>query len=89
MVEVTLKLPDKVASALGTNPAAVARHVLEDVATEGYRHGRLSQREVGEMLGMDYWQAEEFLTSHKVSQNHSLADLEADRASLDKILGTK
>jgi hypothetical protein len=37
-------------------PASFARHILEDAAIEGYRVGRLSQRQVGETLGFDYWQ---------------------------------
>jgi len=39
------------------------------------------------MLGLDYWQTEQFLADHKVPLNYTLADLEADRTTLDKILG--
>ncbi len=47
---------------------------------------RLSHRQVGEMLGLDYWQAEAFLKGRGVPLNYSAADLEADHATLDKIL---
>ena len=85
-MQVTLKLPDQVARQWGETPDAVGRHVMEDAAIEGYGAGRLSQRQVGEMLGLDYWQAEAFLKGRGVPLNYSAADLEADRATLDKIL---
>ena len=86
MVEVTIKLPENVARNLGDKPDEVARRLLEDAAVEGYRDGRLSQRQVRAMLGLDYWQTEAFLKEHRVPLNYTLADLEADRAALRKIL---
>ena len=85
-MQVTVKLPDQVARHWGENPEAVGRHVLEDAAIEGYRAGRLSHRQVGEMLGLDYWQTETFFQDRRVPLNYSAADLEADQATLDKIL---
>jgi len=38
------------------------------------------------MLGLDYWQTEAFLKERGVPVNYSAADLEADNATLDKIL---
>jgi hypothetical protein len=38
------------------------------------------------MLGLDYWQAEDFLKARGVPLNYSAADLEADHATLAKIL---
>jgi len=87
MVEVTVKLPDNVARSLGETPDAISRHLLEHVAMDGYRAGRLSHRQVGAMLGLDYWETETFLKEHGVPLNYTLADLEADRATLEKILG--
>jgi hypothetical protein len=58
---VTVKMPDQVARQWGETPDAVGRHEMEDAAIEGYRAGLLSHRQVGEMLGLDYWQTETFL----------------------------
>jgi predicted HTH domain antitoxin len=85
-MQVTVELPDQVARQWGENPDAVGRHVMEDAAIEGYRAGRLSHRQVGEMLGLDYWQTETFLKDRGVPLNYSAADLEADTATLAKIL---
>lgn len=86
-MQVTVELPDQVARQWGETPDAVGRHVMEDAAIEGYRAGRLSQRQMGAMLGLDYWQTEAFLKERGVPLNYSAADLEADNVRLDKILG--
>jgi predicted HTH domain antitoxin len=85
-MQVTVQLPDQVARQWGETPDAVGRHVMEDAAIEGYRSGRLSHRQVGEMLGLDYWQTETFLKDRGVPLNYSEADLQADTATLARIL---
>lgn len=79
-------MPDQVARQWGETPDAVSRHVMEDAAIEGYRAGRLSHRQVGETLGLDYWQTVTFLRERGVPVNYSAGDLDADNATLDKIL---
>ena len=85
-MQVTVELPDEVARQWGETPDAVGRHVLEDAAIEGDRAGRLSQRQVGTIQGLDYWQTEAFLQERGVPLNYSAADLEADNVTLDNIL---
>lgn len=85
-MQVTVEMPDEVARQLGESPAAVGRRVLEDAAVEGYRAGRLSHRQVGAMLGFDYWQTEAFLAERGVPLNYSSADLASDNATLERIL---
>ena len=85
-MQVTVEMPDQVARQWGETPDAVGRHVMEDAAIESYRAGRLSQRQVGAMLGLDYWQTETFLSQRTVPLNYSAADLAADNATLEKIL---
>lgn len=86
-MQITVKMPDQVAQLWGETPDAVGRHVMEDVAIEGYRVGRLSHRQVGQVLGLNYWQTEAFLKPRGVPVNYSAADLVADNATSDKILG--
>lgn len=87
MVEVTIQLPDTLASTFGGTSEARTRRVAEDAAIEEYRAGRLSQRQVGEMLGLDYWQTERLLSERYVPLNYSADDLQADQATLDEVLG--
>jgi predicted HTH domain antitoxin len=84
-MQVTVNMPDEVARQWGDTPEAVSRHIVEDAAVEGYRAGRLSQRQVGEVIKLDYWQTEAFLRERGIQINYSAADLEGDRATLQRI----
>ncbi|MBI5684234.1 MAG: UPF0175 family protein [Verrucomicrobia bacterium] len=88
-MQITVEVPDELTRQWGDTPQAVARHVLEDTAIEGYREGRLSFRQMGAVLGLGYWQTESFLQERGVPINYSAADLESDRATLDEILGKR
>jgi predicted HTH domain antitoxin len=85
-MQVTVQLPDAVAQQLGRD-ADIPRHILEAVALEGYRAGRLSRGQISEMLDLSFFQTEAFLKDHGAELAYSLADLNADRAALDKIVG--
>lgn len=87
MAEVIINLPDGLAPVFGDTPEARSRRVSEDAAIEEYRAGKLSHRQVGEMLGLDYWQTERLLTQRGVPLNYSLGDLEDDRATLNDLPG--
>jgi predicted HTH domain antitoxin len=63
--------------------------MAEDAAIEEYRAGRLSQRQVGQMLNLDYWETERFLAERGVSMNYGSEDLQADRAALEELLARK
>lgn len=79
-------MPDQVARQWGETPVAVAHHVMEHAAVEDYRTGRLSQRQVGSMLGLDYWQTEYFLQKRGISLNYTATDIADDEATSEKIL---
>ena len=85
-MQVTVEMPDQVARQWGETPDTVGRHVMEDAVIEGYCAGRLTQRQVGAMLGLDYWQTEIFLSERAVPLNYSATDLAADNVTLEKIL---
>ena len=84
-MQVTVEMPDQVARQWGETPDVVGRHVMEDAAVEGYRAGRLTHRQVGTMLGLDYWQTETFLGERSVPLNYSSADLAADHSTVEKM----
>jgi predicted HTH domain antitoxin len=85
-MDVVVSMPDPVARQWGDTPQAIGRHVVEDAVIERYRAGRLSHRQAGEALALNYWQTEAFLKERGVPLNYSAADLEADAATLEKIL---
>ncbi|HOC01261.1 MAG TPA: UPF0175 family protein [Verrucomicrobiota bacterium] len=85
-MQVTVQLPDDVARQLGRE-ADLPRRMLEATALEGYRVGRFSRGQVSEMLGFSFLETEAFVKERGADLHYSLADLEADRVALDKILG--
>jgi predicted HTH domain antitoxin len=89
MVEVVINLPDTLARIFGETPEARSRRLSEDAAIEEYRAARISVRQVGEMLGLSYWETERFLGERGVSLNYALGDLQADRATLDEVLSNR
>lgn len=80
-MQVTVQLPDELAPELG-NASEMPRKLLEAFAADGYRSGTLSRGQVRRLLGLDYWQTDEFLTQHGALREYSLTDLEIDRRSL-------
>jgi hypothetical protein len=77
---ITLTVPEHLAETV--------RSALESVALSGYRSGTLSLHQVQNLLGFrDRWQTQEWLGSRGISQSYSVNDLQADRATLDQLLG--
>jgi len=81
MVEVLVKLPDWLASQLGTE-AEISRQLLEAYVAESYRTGKLSRAQVGQTLALDRWRTEQFLADHEALRPYSFEDWEVDRKSV-------
>ncbi len=62
---IELDLPDNIVRALAAdNDGNLARRVLESLAIEGYREHKLTQKQVGELLGLSRIATEDFLGKH-------------------------
>ncbi len=90
-MQVTVEIPDalveRVRAAVGED---LGRAAVEQFAREGYEAGKLSRYEVQRLLGFDNrWDTERWLGQHGIRKNYSLADLEADRKTLDRVLGVR
>jgi hypothetical protein len=83
-MQVTIDLPDDIADDLMMgNGANLPRSVVEMVALEGYRSGRLTHAQVGRLLGIDYrFDVDAFLKRHGVSLHYGADDLNLDRETL-------
>jgi hypothetical protein len=80
-MELTVQLPDRIASLLGDRQNA-ERSLLEGFLADLYRSRRISRHDLSSLLALDYWQTEDFLTAHDAKRPYTLADLEQDRRSL-------
>ena len=76
----TLEVPDEIARILTVGCADPHRYALEAVALEGYREDRLTQKQVGEMLGLSRIETEDFLARHAepADDEPGLLDRQAD-----------
>ncbi len=84
-MEVTISLPEDVAGVISANGENIEREVLEAMALEGYREGKLSHAQVGRMLGLSRLETDAFLKNHNVPLNYTIEDLEQDRRTLNKL----
>jgi hypothetical protein len=82
-MKITLDIPDELASAPFGDPSRIA---LEALAVEGYRTGRISAFQVRQMLGHESrWETEDFLSANGVWPGTTVAELEAEFRSLEKL----
>ena len=88
-MQLTLDIPDDIADHLRTARGGdLNRSAVEQLALGGYLDGTLSRFQVQRLLGFDNrWDTENWLGDRGASVQYSLADLDLDRANLDRLLG--
>lgn len=78
-MQVTIEIPDDVAAQLKQPSASISREVLEAFAVEGYRTEKLSRGQVSELLGLNFWETEEFLKQRAAYLHNDLNRADDDR----------
>lgn len=87
-LNVTLDLPDDLEEKLRRETADLAADVKEAYALELFRRGRLSHCELSRVLGLDRFETDAYLKRHNVFEGSlTMADLDADRQTLERVLG--
>jgi hypothetical protein len=83
-MEVAIHLPDDVAAAVPWED--VPRHLVENIALEGYQEGWLSEEQVRRLLGYETrLEVHGFLKEHGVYLRSTVEDLERDRAAHERL----
>jgi hypothetical protein len=86
-MQVTLKIPDRIAAQLADSPETLTRRFLEILAVEADRKGFIGSGEVGQLLGFtSRWDTYNFLQREQAEPPYSEVDLEGDRATLQNLL---
>ncbi|HAB17720.1 MAG TPA: UPF0175 family protein [Verrucomicrobiota bacterium] len=80
-MEITLQIPEKFGFLLPKREA-ISREFLEAYAADAYRNERLSRHQVGQLLGLDRWQTEDFLARRQAQRPFGAEDMDLERASL-------
>lgn len=84
-MEVSLNIPDNIATLLQANGESISRIALEALAIEGYSSGKLSERNVIDLLGISSQEElHEFFKAHDVRRALpiSLEEFERDMDAL-------
>jgi predicted HTH domain antitoxin len=82
-MEITIHIPDDLASSLGQAEGDLSRRTLEALAIDGFRSGKLTEEQVRRILGYGTrMQVHGFLKEHDVYLKYSPEDLEQDMQTL-------
>lgn len=85
-MNVTMEIPDDVASRLCASGGDLSRRALEALAAEEYRQGRLNKPDLRRLLGLTTSdQIDTFLKTHEVWIDYTLEDLERERTGLERL----
>ncbi len=85
-MEITLNIPDDLASRMNVAGNDLSRRALEGLALEEYRNGHLSEPELLRLLGFQTrYELDGFLKAHGIYENVTLADIERDIADLESL----
>lgn len=76
---VTIELPEDIENQLEAEWQNLPRRALEALAAEGYRTGALTRGQVGQMLGLNFWETEAFLREREAYLHYSSKELDEDR----------
>ncbi len=84
-MQITIELPDDIANLL--TPPNIERRVLELIAADNYRQGRIGAAQVRQMLHFSSrWESYEFLKQEKAYLPYTENDLEQDLQTISKVL---
>lgn len=85
---ISFQLPEELAKTLQEQLGDLDRAAKEALLLQAFREDKLTHYELSRALGLDRFQTNVFLKRHKVFEGSlTLEDLEADRQTLDRVLG--
>lgn len=84
-MQVTIEIPDDVAAQLKQQSGSISREMLEAFAVEGYRTEKLSRGQVSELLGLNFWETEEFLRQRAAYLHNDFNYMHPDRESTETL----
>jgi predicted HTH domain antitoxin len=80
---VTIELPDDIAQALASHGEDLSRRAMEGLAVAGYQQESLSQRQVGQLLGLSRIETEDFLARHTDLYAYDPNELQREAEALE------
>lgn len=85
-MEVTVQIPDDIATRLSAAGDDLPRRALEALVTEEYRQGHLYKPDLRRLLGFETsYEIDGFLKAHNVYEEYTLEDFERERETLKSL----
>ena len=85
-MELTVQIPDDLASRMGASGGDLSRRALEALALEEFKSGHITRPELRRLLGFGTrYQLDGFLKSHDVYEDYTLEDLEQELEGLRRL----
>lgn len=81
-MQLTVEIPDDVASHLHEVGGDLPRRALEGLALEELRAGRITEPQLRRMLGLARVELDGFLKAHGIFQDYTPEDFEQERQAL-------
>jgi hypothetical protein len=85
-MELTIQIPDELASRMSESGADLSRRALEALALEEFKSGRITKPELRRLLGFGTrYRLDGFLKAHGVYEDDTMEDFERDRDALKQL----
>ena len=85
-MDLTVQIPDDLASRMGASGGDLLRRALEALALEEFKSGHISKPELRRLLGFGTrYQLDGFLKAHDVYEDYTLQDLEQELEGLSRL----
>jgi len=85
-MELTVQIPDDLASRMSASGGDLSRRALEALALEEFKSGRITKPELRRLLGFGTrYRLDGFLKSHEVYEDYTMNDFEQDRDALKQL----
>jgi len=84
-MEITIRIPDDLASTLAGASGDLSRKTLEALALDSYRQGTLTQHQVGQLLGLSRIETEDFLARHVDLYDYDPSELDREARDFEKL----
>ena len=82
----SVELPDSVARQMHLDGEEGQRRGLEKLALEGYRAGELTRGQVGKLLGLEFFETEEFLKWNHAEIALTMEEFQRSSDALERLL---
>jgi hypothetical protein len=85
-MELTVQIPDELASRMSASGGDLSRRALEALALEEFKSGGITKPELRRLLGFGTrYRLDGFLRSHDVYEDYTVEDFERDCAALKQL----